>query len=82
MTGAQQDLMYEAISTMKFGMTVTEAKKKSICIKCKQMVLFLGREYENFALCPDCRAKSSGPLEQKTHYKNRGTTCESCEECL
>lgn len=50
----QLDLMYDNIAKLKFGMTVTEAKSKSLCIKCKRIILFPDNEYENWALCPDC----------------------------
>jgi len=62
MGNVQLDLMYDAVARMKYGMTVTEAKGKGICIKCKQEVSLLDSEYENFALCPDCstKAKSNG----------------------
>lgn len=54
METVQQDLMYDAIARIKFGMTVDEAKRKGICIKCRRLVLFEDNQYVNLALCPDC----------------------------
>ncbi|GFO63627.1 hypothetical protein GMPD_15460 [Geomonas paludis] len=54
----ERDPMYEAISRMKFGMTVTEARKKKICIKCRETVDSLLEEYEIHALCSDCSKKA------------------------
>lgn len=38
METVQQDLMYDAIARIKFGMTVEEARREGICIKCRWMV--------------------------------------------
>lgn len=54
MENVHQDLMYDAIARMKFGMTVKEAQSKGICIKCRRIVTFEDRQYEALALCPDC----------------------------
>ena len=54
METAPKDLMYDAIARIRFGMTVDEAKRKGICIKCRRMVLFEDNQYVNLALCPDC----------------------------
>jgi len=59
METVQQDLMYDAIARMKFGMTVNEAKSKGICIKCRQMASFKDPQYETLAICTDCSAKTS-----------------------
>ena len=58
MKGVKQDLMYyDAIAIMKYGMTVTEAKKKGVCIECRRIVQFVDRDYDNFALCRECKVK-------------------------
>lgn len=58
MGNVQHDLMYDAIARMKYGMTVAEAKDKSICIKCKAVVSFMNDDYESLAFCRDCSERA------------------------
>uniref|UniRef100_C6E589 Uncharacterized protein n=1 Tax=Geobacter sp. (strain M21) TaxID=443144 RepID=C6E589_GEOSM len=59
MKSVQQDVMYDVIAQMKFGMTVAEAGIKGICINCKRVVSFKDSTYEQFAFCSDCLVRTN-----------------------